>query len=128
MVLIQARDQPPESIAKRRSLEDVEVTTAEVAAGVTREGVQSEQGRADDQNNGPQADAESETRRGREEECDDRVPPEEDQDDNGEIEKVAVEVLEHPGKARLALIGRPRVANHAGRRRPEKRAVVGLAI
>ena len=61
-------------------------------------------------------------------EREDRIPPEEREHDDREVERVAVDVLEDEREPRLAAVFRARVRDRAGRRRPEERAVVGAAV
>ncbi len=57
-----------------------------------------------------------------------RVVPEKPEEQDREIEKESVKVLEHEGKRGLAAIGAPRLSDRAGRRVQKERAVVRLPV
>src|SRR2546430_17255354 len=105
--------------------EAVEGPAYQVAGRVAGEAVERERGGVDQQHERADPDAEAAPEARRRE----HVAPEEDEVDERDVERVAVEVLEDEGEGGLAAVAVPaRLAHRARRRIEEVRAVVGLAV
>src|SRR6266705_3534295 len=105
--------------------EAVEGPAHQVAGRVAGEAVERERSGGDQQHEraDPDADAAPEARPL------EHVAPEEEEVDERDVERVAVEVLEDEGEGGLAAVAVPaRLAHRARRRIEEVRAVVGLAV
>src|SRR5947208_8676004 len=122
--LVEAGHDLPEAVAGGGLGEDVHAPAAQVPAGVAGEGMPREQRHVDphDQRPHPDPDAVLEA------EGLDRVPCEEPDDADGQVERVAVQVLEDEGEARLAGVAGPDVRHRAAGRGPPERAVVRLPV
>src|SRR6266540_1126336 len=120
---VEDADPAPQPEAQRRARELVDHAAAEVPAGVARQRVQPQQGRVEQQDQGAEAHAEAVG----EAERPQRVPGQDQRERQGQVEEVAVHVLQDQREAGLAAVAGARVRHGAGRRRPPERAVVGLA-
>src|SRR5262249_31533893 len=124
MALVEDGQSLPQRVACRGLREAVQTAAADVTTGVTAERVEREQRCVGQQDQRPHADSEP-VREAEGPEC---VPPEAAQDRDGEIEEVAVDVLEDEWEAALAEVLRARVRNGAGGRSPDEGPVIRLAI
>src|SRR2546428_7084547 len=121
---VQPVGERPEPEAQRLSVEAVEIAAEEIAHRVAGERVAGEEQDVREHDERPETDAEPSA----EVEREDRVPPQEREDDRGEVQEVAVEVLDDEGEARLAGVAAAHVGDGARRGRPEERAVVAAAV
>jgi len=128
VALVQKADPAPSGVARAsegRAGEAVEFASREVAERVARKGVKREQGNVQGQNESADTDAEVAV----EIEGYDGVVPEEQDEDDRNIEEIAVKILENEGKSCLALVIAFRwLANGAGRRIEQKGPIESLAV
>src|SRR2546425_2394671 len=123
MALVEPRQEAPDLVAGLRLGENVHVPAADVAARVAREGVASQEDDVDPHHQRAHADSEAVG----EPERQDRVPGEHHDEEDRDVPRVAMEVLEEERKARLARVALD-VADGARHRRQPEGAVVGLAV
>src|SRR5829696_2733267 len=121
---VEDRHLAPRPVPDRVAGEVVEPPPAQVPAGVAGQRVQPQEEGVDQQHHRAQADApalgEVEGPQG--------VPGQDDRERQGQVEEVAVDVLEDEGEAGLAGVAGPGVGDGAGRRRQPERPVVRLAV
>src|SRR5206468_951782 len=124
---VQYRDSLPDSVSQRArpiAREAVEPASHEMPPRVAPECVTGEERRVDEEDHAPHADAEPAVA----EEGPERVVVKNEDEGDGEVERVAMKVLDDQ-ETGLAAVPSPRErADRAARRRAEERAVVGLAI
>jgi hypothetical protein len=102
-----------------------DTATNEVTEGMAGKRVEGERDDVDEHDDGAEADTKMTLIVERAE----SIPPEDDDDDNREVEEEAMEVIEDPGEAALAVIvARRGFHTGTGRRIPEEGAVVGFAV
>ncbi|MFM8349983.1 MAG: hypothetical protein ACKN9D_02860, partial [Actinomycetales bacterium] len=119
-------DPGPHPVADRVRGEVLEPTAEGMSAGVAGQRVQPQQGRIGDQDQ--RADADMTPLALMVAERDDRIPGEDDVEDQASVEEVPVAVLEDQRESGLAGVLLVRFGNRAGRRGQPERAVVGLAV
>src|SRR5262249_37801866 len=129
MAFVEDSQKTPRGVARRaecRTRETIEFAADDVAKGVAGKSVKSEKDNVHEHDERAEADAKFAV----ETEGFNNVVPEEAQKKNGEIKKVAVNVLKDEGKATLARIVLAVVgfADSAGGRIEKKGAVVSFAV
>src|SRR3989304_8573496 len=104
----------PDPVPGRGAGEDVDMSPAEVPAGVAGKRVQGEQDHVDPEDERPDPDPDTIT----EPERQDGIPSQDDNEEHGEIKGVAMDVLKDEGKAGLAIVAPARIGHGARRRGP----------
>jgi len=100
VLFVKAGDEAPELIFARGAVKGIQVTTADVAAGIARDTKNRQQRGIDKEHDRTNSQAEPVGEPKRIED----IPPEKSQDNQREIEKVTMHILEQERKACLAAI------------------------
>ena len=129
MPFVKNRKKTPSRVARhaeRSTGKAIQFAANDVAEGMARKCVQSQQANVNEHDGGAEADTELAA----EIECFVYVIPEKAQEEDREIKKVSMNVLEDEGKAGFALIvlAEAWLTNGTGRRIEEKGAIVGFAV
>ena len=113
MLFVEAGDEAPKLIFDRCAVKGIQITTAYVAAGITRDTKNRQQRGIDEEHNRAHSQAEAVGKAKRF----NYIPPEKSQNDQREIEKVTMHILEHEGKTRLSAIAFRCIAHRTRGRR-----------
>src|SRR5262249_44748022 len=125
--LVQKRQSAPEGaadLAEGRAREAVEISAREVPQGMARERVERKQDDVGGQHERAETHAEASIKR----EGADGVDAQKNDEEDSNIEEVAVDVLEDERKLRLAAVGMPTFSDGARRRVEEEGPIVGLSV
>ena len=131
-MLIEKRNPAPGSMAwpaGNNTRKAIQIAADYVPQRMTRQRIARQQNDVNEQNQRAGADAEVLARRGVKPKSCERVIPQDDQKNDGDVQKIAMQILQDEWKTRFAAITmRMRFADRSTRRIKKERPVVGLAV